>query len=385
MAYTTTAAPPAPSAPPKIKPSAGWVVFGILLIVAGIAGAIALFVAGFFRMSDTIEGFGRFAFDSDVDGWTVEFENSGTYTIYYEWESEVDGRTISGDEDPPRGLEITVTDESGEEIELDERDVDETYELPDFSGRALYEIDIDESGSFRFDVQTREENPDDFAIAIGKGALASIVPFVLGGVGVGLLGVILGVLMIVITLVKRKRFKRRAAASASAYLPGYGPYAGAGWGPPGAPAPGVPGAAGPPGGYAPPPAPSPWPASPTASSAPTPWVSSPPATEAPAPWVASPPATDAASPWAASPPTTDAPSPWAPAPGSSTPEVGAEPPRAPAPSPTEPAPWAAPAPAAEPGAAPAPPPAPPAPAAWTPPQPEEGTTPRDLPPPPPPN
>ena len=102
MTYTTPTAPapaPAVAAPAKIKPGRIWYWIGALLIAAGVVGAISLIIAGIVGMSRTVDDFARF--EAPVQGQTLDFAKSGTYTIYYEHESEIDlvGHPLPGRSD----------------------------------------------------------------------------------------------------------------------------------------------------------------------------------------------------------------------------------------------------------------------------------------------
>jgi hypothetical protein len=190
---------------------------GALFILAGIVAAGVLGVVGLLRFQDTIESFGRFRSSNAAE---VTFEDEGTYTIYYESESKIDGEAISGPAQPPPGLEITVTNENGDpvatqEIDRDDDSLDEygTDEMPlieaDFEGEAIGEVRIDAPGRYRFEASA--DTDDEFVIAIGKGALDSLLPWILGALAAVGLGLLLGVATIIVTAVKRGRRKRELA------------------------------------------------------------------------------------------------------------------------------------------------------------------------------
>ena len=49
-----------PATPTKIKPGKGWYWLGALLLAGGLLGGLALAVAGFLNLKNTVEDFGRF-------------------------------------------------------------------------------------------------------------------------------------------------------------------------------------------------------------------------------------------------------------------------------------------------------------------------------------
>jgi hypothetical protein len=386
---------------------------GVLFIVGGLAAAAVLGAIGLLRFSDTIDEFGRFRSTNAAE---VTFEDSGTYTIYYESESKIDGETVNGPLDPPPGLQITVTNEDGDPVDTDRVDPDDgsideygKMELPvaesDYEGEAVREVRIDEPGRYRFEATA--DTDDEFVIAIGKGSLASLLPWVLGALAAAGLGLLLGLLTIIVTAVKRGRRKReltriQAEAAQAAAFPYVAPV---GSGVPAVTAPPEPVAvpasppepvavpAGPPE----PPALSEWAPPPTAEAeVPTAVVAAPPAASAPEPPTAAlpaalsaePPQVDRSAEWTANAPpaevgdASDSPT--------TEPEAPAEPEPEPQPAEPEPEPVAA---ERSPVTSPLAPPAAPAssggasaPPAWAPPPPPaESEQRKPLPPPPPPS
>jgi hypothetical protein len=391
---------------------------GVLFIVGGVAAAAVLGGIGLLRFSDTIDEFGRFRSTNAAE---VTFEDSGTYTIYYESESKIDGETVNGPLDPPPGLQITVTNEDGDPVDTDRVDPDDgsideygKMELPlaesDYEGEAVREVRIDEPGRYRFEATA--DTDDEFVIAIGKGSLASLLPWVLGALAAVGLGLLLGVMTIIVTAVKRGRRKReltriRAEAAQAAAFPYAAP---AGSGVPAVTPPepvavpaGPPEPVGVPAGPPEPPARSEWAPPPTAEpEAPTAVATAPPApaapepatAESPAPLSAEPPQVDRSGEWASSAPlaevgdTSDSTAVEPAMPAEPEPKLEPEPEPKPEPEP-EPEPVAA---EASPVTSPLAPPAPPASSdeasatpAWAPPPPPAGSEQRKpLPPPPPP-
>jgi hypothetical protein len=282
MSYQQIAPPaPPPPAPPEqgpIKPGKRWYWIGGLLIAAGIAAAIALLAVWAVRTSDTVDKFARVRVPPEGATTGLDFKKAGTYTIYYEWRSEVDGQRIdNGDHTPPSQLAIEVTGPDGKVQQTASEDEDITFSFNDKVGRAVQKVDIPAPGSYVMKVSSNATDP--FAIAVGKGVIRTIVPFALIGLGSFLLGLALGLTAIIVTAVKRGRRKRERRATEQAAWGGYG-------GPP-APVPAYPAA---PGGYVPPGSdwtPPGWTA-PATAPAPPPPVAPPPTTPLPAPPAPSP-------------------------------------------------------------------------------------------------
>ncbi|HEX6786420.1 MAG TPA: hypothetical protein VF076_04445 [Acidimicrobiales bacterium] len=380
-----------PATPTKIKPGKGWYWLGALLLAGGLLGGLALAVAGFLSLKNTVEDFGRFKVTNGQGSATVSFEKPGTYTIYYESHSKVcqdltqsgsgcTTETVRGPKSPPAGLSITISKDG---TDLDVRGAKNSfdYTLGDYTGKAVGSVKVDEPGAYSMVVQTRREG--DFVIALGKDVVSTIVPWLIGALALALVGVVLGLLVLILTGVKRGRRKREAAMAAATQYPSAPPLVatpvpvGASVAPPvmvpaGAPGPTDHSAYAPPEGswsapppvatvppapaeaLAPPGAPAPPPAAPAPLASPSDGAPAlaPPSTTEPSPSMA-PPTPSPPSPTSAPPP---APVPPSSAPGSPT--APAPPPPGSAPPP----PASAPPLAAPPGAgavAPAPPPPPP--------------------------
>jgi hypothetical protein len=92
MSFPPPTVPAEPPAPAKIKPGKGWYWVGSIVLAAGILGAIALGLAGFFQLKSTVEDFGRFRVENGTGKATVTFDKPGTYSIYYEHKSKVCAR-----------------------------------------------------------------------------------------------------------------------------------------------------------------------------------------------------------------------------------------------------------------------------------------------------
>ena len=291
MSFPPPTLTPEPPAPTKIKPGKGWYWVGGLLLAGGILGAIALAIAGVLHLKGTIDDFGRFKVTGGSGAATVTFDKPGSYSIYYESKSKVcpdlttgadcTKETVKGDSDPPDRLDISIT-KDGQSLQVGKAEHSLDYTLGDYSGTEVAVVDVDEPGAYSMVVETRREG--DFVIALGKDVVGTIVPWLVGALAVAAVGVVLGLVTLIVTGVKRSRRKRAAAMAASTLYPAA---------PPVLVATPVPVAAAPPpttspGGWSappvpPPPAPPPPPAAPPMPPPPTAPPAPPPPTLAPPP------------------------------------------------------------------------------------------------------
>jgi hypothetical protein len=297
MAYPTTTYAPAPptSAPAgKIKPSAAWYWIGAILIFLGIAGAAGLITTGLVSTSRTVDRFGRFVWNGVPQPLT--FEKGGTYTVYYEHDSKVDGVRYQTPEGLKNSINMSFTPAGGgQPILLRPSNDTASFSFSGRVGQSIGKVTIPEGGTYIAEVQvTGYDGP--IVIAIGKGVLGKLIGFVLGGLAIGAVGFVSGLVILIVTGVKRGKRKRQrraaevAAASTAAYAPSNASLTAA---PPpggfGAPAPSPPGfgapspAPSPPGFGAPAPAPSPAPAPGEQPGGPPPSSWPPPPQDAPSP------------------------------------------------------------------------------------------------------
>jgi hypothetical protein len=221
-----------PATPTKIKPGKGWYWLGALLLAGGLLGGLALAMAGFLSLKNTVDDFGRFKVTNGQGAATVSFEKPGTYTIYYESHSKVcqdltqsgsgcTTETVRGPKSPPAGLSITIS-KDGQDLAVNEAKNSFDYTLGDYTGKAVGSVKVDEPGAYSMVVQNRREG--DFAIALGKDVVSTIVPWLIGALALAVLGVILGLLVLILTGVKRGRRKREAAMAAATQYPSAPPF-----------------------------------------------------------------------------------------------------------------------------------------------------------------
>ncbi|HKA05137.1 MAG TPA: hypothetical protein VKD67_12440, partial [Acidimicrobiales bacterium] len=153
MSYQQVAppAPPPPAAPAQepIKPGRRWYWIGGILIAAGVATAVTLIAVWLVRTSDTVDKFARFVVPLEGATQSLDFKKAGTYTIYYEWRSEVDGQRIeNSDHDPPSQLAIEITGPDGAVHATQHEDEDITFSFNDKVGRAVQKVDIPAPGAY---------------------------------------------------------------------------------------------------------------------------------------------------------------------------------------------------------------------------------------------
>lgn len=196
---------PVVAPPAKIRPRALWYWIGALLIIGGIVGGIAMIVAGVVSTSRTVDKFARFV--APTEGQTLNFSQSGTFTIYYEWDSEVDGTLYRSPQEVPSGLRISFIDKDGQALPVSSGGSSVTFSVSGRSGQSVGKVTIPQAGVYVAIVQT-DQASDQFVIALGKGVLGKLLSYLGGGLAVGFIGFVSGLVILIVTGVKRGRRKR---------------------------------------------------------------------------------------------------------------------------------------------------------------------------------
>ncbi len=136
----------------------------------------------------------------------------GKYTIFYEHQSVVGSKVYSTSRDLS-GLECSlVSKDTGADIALSPSTMNSTYSLGSRSGVSVLEFQIEGAGTYELSAHYSEgqEGPE-VVLAVGEGFAQDILKTVFGALGI-LFGTIgLAVAIVVITLIKRDKAKKRAA------------------------------------------------------------------------------------------------------------------------------------------------------------------------------
>lgn len=168
----------------EVRPKQHWFAIGGLLIVVAIVGTIVWVVLGLQRLDDQVDGFTRV---TEGESITASFDDGG-YVVY----AEGSGSTA---------LEVVAADGTG--IDLDFYSIDFTYNFNGRSGRADWSFDLDRAG------QLTVTNTGTSDVAIGRSMAPTLLVTVLGGFGFGAVVGLTGLIIIVVTAIRRGRSKRR--------------------------------------------------------------------------------------------------------------------------------------------------------------------------------
>lgn len=198
---------PSPHATRKLKPGVAGYWIGGALVVLGIAGAIVWFVVGLIGISNAVDDFERVPAEG---GGIVALDDNKAYVIY------IEDRSTSRFAPSVR---VTLTDPSGDSIDVQNYASDFTYDFGGRAGTAVFTFRSDEAGDYTL---ASESSPSRANLAVGPSLASNLVwtiamPFVVGGIGF-----LAGIILIVITLIRRSGDqKRRRAQSTPMAPPGF--------------------------------------------------------------------------------------------------------------------------------------------------------------------
>ena len=227
-------------------PSAAGYVFGSILIAIGIVGGIAWGVVNGVAFFDDIDDFER-APVGDVE--TMDLE-AGDMVVYGE-KSGGDGITATLGQ-----TRIRPAGGEGDELTLDDYEAEFTYDNGTRTGRAEFTVEIPEDGEY--EIVSEPITGGATTVAVGPSVAGKLVTAIVGALVIGALGVIAGVILLIVTGIRRRKFRQRRwmdGAQGGGTAGTWNPPPAPGYGAPPQPAPGSWNPPPPPGGtgYPPPP------------------------------------------------------------------------------------------------------------------------------------
>jgi len=182
-------------------PGRQWYVFAAVIFVAGIALSVQYLFTSVGELGDELP-------QVVVPGAAeLSLEEPGTYTIFHEHESLVDGRYYSARENLS-GLEVDVISKStGEVVPVRGPSAHMTYSLAGRSGVSMLSFDIGEkTGDYRISAgYPSGRDAPRVVLAVGHGFGKRLFTTILGGLGLAMLSLIVPVTIAAVTFYRRRR------------------------------------------------------------------------------------------------------------------------------------------------------------------------------------
>jgi hypothetical protein len=192
----------------------GTILFGLFVLLAGLVGAVVLLVLAQRRDDDAIRDLARAPVGCET---VMSFKDTGTFFLYIEHLGTletIDGNcetpdNYSRDVDDPPAVEIEVRADDESELDLDRLDEEFTYSLDSsFAGTATRQVEIESTGNYVVSVDSQDGN--DFVIAVGRNPAEAGDTMRFGAIASGLAGVVLGLILVLIGVRRRRRARRLA-------------------------------------------------------------------------------------------------------------------------------------------------------------------------------
>lgn len=188
-------------------------VFGMLLVLAGLAGAAVLWVLSVQRPDRAVEGFARGPVGCTV---TLEFSDTGTFYVYEELVAASNPVFDTCEPVPIEGVPFGVElRDDGRPLALRD-DTSISYDTDLAVGTSIGRVEIADPGRYRLVV--RGGDPTRVA-AVGRDPEEGVADLRRGAIAVGVVGVVLGGLMLLLA----GRRSKRAATPTMPVGPGWQP------------------------------------------------------------------------------------------------------------------------------------------------------------------
>jgi hypothetical protein len=206
----------------KIKPSRWFYVIGIIVLIGGPT------ISSAFLFSTVVSNIGNMtevpSMQVVVPGrGDITLSQTGKYTVFYEYQSMVGNRIYSTGEHIP-GIQVNlVSKDTGTEIPLSSASMNSTYTIGGRSGIGLFDFTIDKPGMYELSAsypaaqeQQEEQRPEIVLAVIHSSVMEKIFGSIMGTVAGALAIVIVpfavGIAIIVITFLKRRKAGARITA-----------------------------------------------------------------------------------------------------------------------------------------------------------------------------
>ncbi len=202
-----------------VKPGTFWYWLGGLLMLSSILGGGLIIVNALQTMTKTVDSFGRIKVPGG-EGCKLVFGKPGRYTIYYEYQTNLPRRAadctetgeneeINASAKKPFGLEISLVDTDGTEIPTSLSTAgDAGISMNGHIGNALREVTIDRPGGYKLKVGGVTEQSEPFVLAVGRGGIVRVAPYLLGGIALAGIGSLFGIVIMAITGSRRRKIRR---------------------------------------------------------------------------------------------------------------------------------------------------------------------------------
>jgi uncharacterized membrane protein len=182
-----------PPVPQKVRPGRVWYLLALALFAAGVAWLIV----GIMSVVSTVNDLQRVPLPA---GGTVSLSHSGSYTIYYE------GPGAQSGDIPSFHIRVAPASSGAAVSGLTQYGATVTYHIGSHQGRAVFTLHVTSPG--RFAVTTAGAPAAGADLAIGGSIGSGIVSALLPAIPLIILGLLGGLLVLVIRIVRGRSLRR---------------------------------------------------------------------------------------------------------------------------------------------------------------------------------
>ena len=184
--------------------------YGLAVVIA-LAGSAVFIVFLFGSLGGLTKGLQQVVVPGNYE---MMFEKTGTYLVYYEYESVADGRVFSTGE-ILSDIQCAVTHKkSGRTVRMGPASTSSTYTMGSRAGKAILQFGIDEPGLYEFSAWY-DTGGQDIVLAVGQDFTMGLFVSIFGGIAVLFGSCIIACIIFIVTLVKRKKAGRVVPAGGS--------------------------------------------------------------------------------------------------------------------------------------------------------------------------
>jgi hypothetical protein len=142
----------------------------------------------------------------------LSLDEPGTYTIYHEADSVVDGKLYAAAS--IAGLSVSVTAEAnGQAIAVVVPGFSSSYSLGGHSGKSVFAFDIATPGRYRLSAQYAAGNSEpQTVLAVGRGFVGPLIGAIFGAIASVFAGFIAALVLVLTTYFRRRKMLRAAQA-----------------------------------------------------------------------------------------------------------------------------------------------------------------------------
>lgn len=136
----------------------------------------------------------------------VKLAAPGDYTIFHEYKSIMNGKVYAGNVNISNLTISLRNQDTGEEAALAPTTAGSNYNLGGRSGYGVYNFKIERPGVYVLSAEYEEgRGQGDTVLAISHGFIGNLLKTIFGGIGIFFGTVLISVLIVVVTLIKRKK------------------------------------------------------------------------------------------------------------------------------------------------------------------------------------